>query len=106
MSTATAVTASLRTREARVSRSLSNRPMIVMARCPFEVWNRLALLCCRLRLRGGNGHSSARRSDQAAVPHDDFLDHTLGPLLWAKLALFNGALDKDVLALVKRDRNF
>ncbi len=41
-----------------------------------------------------------------AVPHDDFVDHTLGPILWSKLALFNGALDKDVLALVKRERNF
>ena len=93
--------------ERRMSRILTNRPIVVMTCCSFEIRDRLAVVNCR-RGRGvsaGAGCNSAGRSNQVTVPHDDLVDDALGSILWSELALLDGALDENVLALFECQRD-
>src|SRR5215469_17071258 len=47
-----------------------------------------------------------RRRDHVAMPHNDFVDDSLGPVVGRKLALLDGALDENVFALFKRHSDF
>src|SRR5471030_1626843 len=80
----------------RVFLSLSNRPAI-MINCSFlKIWD-CGLLGC-----GALCGSSARRGHEMAVPDNQLMDDPLHSVaLRRELTLLDGALDKNVVALIK-----
>src|ERR1700685_2698937 len=89
----------------RVWRSLTDRPVIVMAGRCLRVWQRFAVRGI-LFLRGGyRSRCAARSRDQMALTHNHLVDHTLRPVFGGELPLLDAALDKDVFALLECQRD-
>src|SRR5215467_12337720 len=87
--TATTVIPSLRTCDRDVARTLPNRPVIVMARRCFQIWNRLPVWRCGVRCRGGTREHASRRRNHAAMAYEDSVSVSLGRDAGRTLALLD-----------------
>src|SRR5580704_11767301 len=87
----------------RVFLSLSNRPAVMIGCSFLKIRHRTFP---GVRGYGALCGCSPRWGYDVAVPNDNFMDNPLHSVtLWSELALFDGALDENVVALIESHGN-